>query len=101
MSPLKDRMGIAKQAAFDYLNSELTLKSFADSVNINVGSIRCALNRMGHKIIKDKPNRLLMKQKGMYYFRLRKHGLNVFMKLSNDLVKARSMRDKLEEKYNL
>ena len=94
-------MGSAIQAAKGYLNSELTMKAFADSCGVNVGSMRCALNRMGHRITYDKPNRRMMKQKGVYYFRLRKYGLNVFTKLSTDLRTARAMRDKLEMKYNV
>jgi len=94
-------MGSAIKAAKDYLNSELSIKSFADSSGINRGSLRSALNRMGHRITYDKPNRRLMKQKGVYYFRLRKYGLNVFTKLSTDLRTARAMRDNLERKYKV
>lgn len=93
--------GSAIQAAKNYLNSDLSFKSFADSCGINRGSIQSALNRMGHQITYDKPNRRLMKHKGVYYFRLRKYGLNVFTKLSNDLRTARAMRDKLERKYKV
>lgn len=93
--------GSAIQAAKGYLNSELTMKAFAASCGINRGSIQSALNRMGHRITYDKPDRRLMKQHGVYYFRLRKYGLKVFIKLSNDLRTARAMRDKLERKYKV
>jgi hypothetical protein len=56
---------------------------------------------MGHRITKDRPNRRLMKHKGLYYFRVRTEALNVFTKLSTDITKARLMRDKLETKYKL
>jgi hypothetical protein len=93
--------GCAVSAAKDYLQSELTLKSFASERGVNPNSIRCALNRMGHSTTKDRPNRRLMKHKGLYYFRVRTEALNVFTKLSTDITKARLMRDKLETKYKL
>ena len=42
-----------------------------------------------------------MKNKGVYYFRVRTEAFNVFTKLSTDITKARLMRDKLETKYKL
>jgi hypothetical protein len=56
---------------------------------------------MGVSNLKLKPNRRLMKNKGLYYFRVRTEALDVFTKLSTDLTKARLMRDKLEKKYML
>jgi hypothetical protein len=93
--------GCAVKAANDYLLSNLTLKSFAAERGLSLGSLHSALNRMGHSTTKHRPNRRLMKNKGLYYFRVRTEALNVFTKLSTDITKARLMRDKLETKYKL
>ena len=91
--------GVAVQAAREYINSEMNLRSFAAEKGINKGSLTCALRRMGYNLEDERPNRRMMHHKGMYYFRLRQTGKYVFKKLCNDLAKAREMRDRLERKY--
>lgn len=93
--------GSIVRTAEQYLQSDLTLKSFAREKAVKLGSLASALSRMGVSNLKLKPNRRLMKNKGLYYFRVRTEALDVFTKLSTDLTKARLMRDKLEKKYML
>ena len=95
----RSEMGSAIRLAKEYMKSELVLKEFASTKKTNRGSIRSALNRMGHKVIKDKPNRRMMVNHGSYYFRIRTKNLVVFQPLCSDIHKARLMRDKLERKY--
>lgn len=91
--------GVAVQAAREYINSELSLASFAAVKGISKGSLTSALRRMGYKMLQERPNRRIVLQKGFYYFRLRKTNKYVFEKLCKDINKAREMRDRLEVKY--
>lgn len=95
----RSEFGVVVKAALEYMNSDMSLLSFAAMRGINKHSLRCALRRMGYRQDEERPNRRLMYQKGMYYFRLRQTGKYVFRKLCSDLAKAREMRDRLERKY--
>jgi hypothetical protein len=95
----RSETGSAIALAKEYMKSELGLKEFVSIKKSNRGSIVSALSRMGHHVIKDKPNRRIMVNHGSYYFRLRTKNLVVYQTLCSDIDKARLMRDKLERKY--
>lgn len=93
----KKRMGVAIHAAKVFAYTDATMEEAMKISNVSRDTLACAARRLGIKVRRFNPNRNITILRNAYYFRVRTKEMNAHWSLGKDIVKARIMRDKLEE----
>lgn len=93
--------GKAIDAAIYQLRNGVSTRIAAIMFKVSPGSVSCAARRLGGSIMAVRQDRRIFKNKDCYCFRYRTSELDVYRRLSNDIRKARVMRDKLEKELGL